>query len=248
MAVYFVANIKLTNTEEYDLYLAECSEVFKKYNGRYLAVDDNPIVLEGNYNYSKTVIIEFDNQIDFDSWYHSEEYQRILLFRLQGSECDSVLVHSKNETIKYIRTSQEDIRVRKIIELLDKELYEMYKEKQDEYRSLNILPDDTKAILVLNNGEEIGCGCIKEIENGQYEIKRVFITKEMRGKGISKNIMKELELWAKEIQAEELILETGIKQLVAINLYKSIGYEVTENYGEYINNQNSVCMRKKIER
>ncbi|MDB2138954.1 hypothetical protein [Clostridium butyricum] len=42
------------------------------------------------------------------------------------------------------------------------------------------------------------------------------------------------------------LLETGIKQYEAINLYKNIGYQIIENYQPYIGNTNSVCMKKEL--
>ena len=48
MSVYFVAQIKIENESEYNLYLNKCMEVFSKYNGKYLAVDSTPIILEGS--------------------------------------------------------------------------------------------------------------------------------------------------------------------------------------------------------
>jgi len=42
------------------------------------------------------------------------------------------------------------------------------------------------------------------------------------------------------------VLETGIKQFEAINLYKNALYEITANYEPYTGNTNSVCMRKVL--
>lgn len=57
MSHYFIANIKINNEDEYKKYLNEADEVFSKYNGKYLAVDNKPIILEGNWKYSRTVLI-----------------------------------------------------------------------------------------------------------------------------------------------------------------------------------------------
>lgn len=246
MAVYFVANIKLTDKGEYDKYLEECDVIFKKYKGKYLAVDEHPVVLEGNYSHSKTVIIEFENQVLFDEWYYSKEYQRILKYRLKGSECNTLLVRGKEELLGFSRTNTKDKRFLEIIDLLNNELLENYREEQKTYDHLNILPEDTLVILVEWCNKEIGSGCLKKNGENQYEVKRVYIKKEMRGKGISKKLMHELEIWAKEKNARELVLETGIKQTAAIDLYKSIGFKIIENYGEYAGNENSICMKKEI--
>jgi uncharacterized protein (DUF1330 family) len=92
MNYYFLANIRINNPKEYQLYLDKADAIFDKYNGEYLAVDESPAVLEGRWNYTKSVIIKFKNRHDFDEWYHSDEYQEILKFRLSASDCDSILI------------------------------------------------------------------------------------------------------------------------------------------------------------
>ena len=95
MSVYFVANIKVNDIEEYQKYLDGCDEVFIKYNGEYLAVDNDPIILEGEWKYSKTVIIQFPSEEEFKCWYESEEYQAILKHRLKAAICDTILVRGR---------------------------------------------------------------------------------------------------------------------------------------------------------
>lgn len=90
---YFIAHIEIHNKEEYQKYLDKADDVFKKYKGKYLAVDNLPKLLEGNFNYSRTVIIQFESKADFDDWYYSPDYQEILKHRLKGAVCDTILVH-----------------------------------------------------------------------------------------------------------------------------------------------------------
>ena len=92
MNYYFIANIRIKDKKEYRKYIDKSGEVFQKYNGEYLAVDNDPKILEGNWNYSRTVLIKFKNKSDFDAWYNSDDYQKILKHRLSASECDTILV------------------------------------------------------------------------------------------------------------------------------------------------------------
>ena len=92
MKYYFVANIKIDNPDEYQKYLNEADEIFSKYNGKYLALDDSPLVLEGKWDYSRVVIIEFQSKSEFNKWYKSEDYQRILQYRLRAADCDTILI------------------------------------------------------------------------------------------------------------------------------------------------------------
>ncbi len=90
--VYFVANIKIEDETEYNKYLDSVDEVFAKFNGKYLSVDNNPKILEGEWKYTKTVIIQFNNEEEFNNWYYSNEYQSILIHRLKGAVCDTILI------------------------------------------------------------------------------------------------------------------------------------------------------------
>jgi GNAT superfamily N-acetyltransferase len=74
----------------------------------------------------------------------------------------------------------------------------------------------------------------------------MFTLPEYRGKGVAKTILSELEKWAKEEKYSVSILETGFMQKDAIHLYEKMGYEVTENFGQYIGVENSICMKKRI--
>lgn len=47
MTVYAIAQLKVTDRAAYDRYQARFFDVFRKYNGRLLAADEHPRVLEG---------------------------------------------------------------------------------------------------------------------------------------------------------------------------------------------------------
>jgi len=140
---------------------------------------------------------------------------------------------------KVERTNTENSNFRALEKKLDEELCKIY----GELPSNNIVKD-LKTIIIYDAEEPIASGCLKFIDDNLIEVKRVFVSSEHRSKGISKIVMKELEKWASESNIDILILQTGIKQKVAINLYKTIGYVTIDNYGPYVNDVYSVCMRK----
>ncbi len=59
---------------------------------------------------------------------------------------------------------------------------------------------------------------------GSLEVKRVFVAPPVRGTGVSRLLMGELERIAADRGAERLILQTGDRQPDAIALYEKIGY------------------------
>ena len=92
MSVYFVTQICIDDFVEYEKYLERCDEVFGRYGGEYLAVDENPDLLEGDWPYTKTVLIRFPDEMEFRRWYDSSEYQNILKHRLRAAKCNTVLI------------------------------------------------------------------------------------------------------------------------------------------------------------
>ena len=96
MSYYFMANIRISDPQEYQKYLDSSGEIFAKYKGTYLAVDNDTEVLEGDWTYSRAVLISFPSREDFLAWYNSAEYQEILKYRLSASECDTILIQGKS--------------------------------------------------------------------------------------------------------------------------------------------------------
>lgn len=89
---YFAAQISIHDDVEYQKYLDEFDDIFSRYNGEFLAIDESPVVLEGSWNYTKSVIIKFRSKEDFNDWYYSDDYQRILKHRLKSAKCDTILL------------------------------------------------------------------------------------------------------------------------------------------------------------
>jgi len=92
MSHYFIANIRMKDEKVYARYMEKINDVFNRYKGEFLAGDDQPVILEGKWNYTRTVLLRFPSKADFDDWYYSPEYQEILKYRLAGAECDTILI------------------------------------------------------------------------------------------------------------------------------------------------------------
>ncbi|MGB8490379.1 MAG: DUF1330 domain-containing protein [Bacteroidales bacterium] len=92
MAYYFAAQIKVNDPAGYDKYLDHFDEIFSKYKGEYIAIDESPVILEGTWDYTKSVIIKFNSKKEFEDWYYSDEYQTILKYRLNSAKCDTILL------------------------------------------------------------------------------------------------------------------------------------------------------------
>ena len=92
MNYYFVAQIRINDPVEYEKYLDKFDDIFSRYKGEYLAIDESPTVLEGKWDYTKSVLVKFGSKKDFEDWYYSDDYQKILKYRLSSSDCDTILI------------------------------------------------------------------------------------------------------------------------------------------------------------
>jgi GNAT superfamily N-acetyltransferase len=145
---------------------------------------------------------------------------------------------------RILRCNSDNKDFRELIKLLDLDLDQRYGSLQKEYNAYNKIEFIETVVIVYNEATPIGCGCFKKLDDQSVEMKRVFVQSDYRGKGFASAILEELEIWAKEKCFLYSILETGVKQHEAINLYQKKGYIITENFGQYIGNQNSICMKK----
>jgi putative acetyltransferase len=112
------------------------------------------------------------------------------------------------------------------------------------YSQYNKIDNINHVVVYYDNDKAIGCGAFKEYQWGKAEIKRMYVLPEYRGKGIAGLILEELELWAKSLEYDECILETGLNLNSAIALYIRSGYRPTANYGQYKDLENSLCFSK----
>lgn len=148
--------------------------------------------------------------------------------------------------IQIIRTGSDNKDFRKLIVQLDSELLETYQDAQAEFDRHNIIELIKTVIIAYVKNIPVGCGCFKIYDDDTVEIKRMFVTVDYRGQGISRIILMELETWALELGYNTAILETGNKQTTAIGLYQKSGYLQTENYGPYKKIPISICYKKAL--
>lgn len=119
-------------------------------------------------------------------------------------------------------------------------------ESQKNYDQYNTLEDIHDVVLIMEDGQAVGCGSFKRYKEKTAEVKRVFVKSSYRCNGLGKKIITFVEERAKVKGYEKLILETGVKLKDAQRLYKKFGFYIRENFGEYKDMPQSVCMEKYI--
>ena len=105
----------------------------------------------------------------------------------------------------------------------------------------------TAMVVARVEGEPVGCGALRRIDETTVEVKRMYVVPAMRRRGISRRVLSELERLAGEFGYERIILETGTFQPEALALYHAARYRRTAAYGRYVGNPDAHCFEKSME-
>ncbi|MGD9814445.1 MAG: DUF1330 domain-containing protein [Hyphomonadaceae bacterium] len=93
MAVYALAQLRIHDRERYGRYMARFMDVFSKFNGRVLAADDEPVVVEGDWGgRNKAVLLQFPDAASFHAFADSPEYAEIAKDRKAGADALILLI------------------------------------------------------------------------------------------------------------------------------------------------------------
>lgn len=83
------------------------------------------------------------------------------------------------------------------------------------------------------DGEPIGCGGLRQHDDGVVEVKRMFVRSAHRRRGHARALLRALEDRARASGYRRVIMETGLAQPEAIALYTSEGYSPIDGFGHY---------------
>lgn len=148
--------------------------------------------------------------------------------------------------MKLIRLISPDEKIIELVAMLDSELEVNNGSEHDFYDQFNKLNAIKNFVLVEMDNAPAGCGAFKKFDDESVEIKRMYVHPSFRNKGIASAVLKEIETWAAESGFKKCILETGLKQLAAIALYRKHGYYKIPNFEPYTNAASSICFGKTV--
>ena len=92
----------------------------------------------------------------------------------------------------------------------------------------------------------LGCGGLRQRDDTEAEIKRMFVDPAHRGTGVSTAVLQRLEQYGRERGWARLVLETGTEQPDAIRFYTREGYEPIPLFGYYVGSELSLCFAKPL--
>jgi GNAT superfamily N-acetyltransferase len=135
------------------------------------------------------------------------------------------------------------------------EMRELYQD-DDEPVPLRDTASITAMVVLHADGVPVACGALRRLEAGSWgdgepgpgtgELKRMFVRREWRGRGLSRVVLRELERHARDQGLHRVVLETGNLQSAAIALYERSGYARIPAYGGYVHSLLSLCYAKDL--
>lgn len=148
--------------------------------------------------------------------------------------------------LKIIRTNSKNKDFINLVKQLDAYLKITDQDEHEFYNQFNNIDVLKEVVVIYDDEVAVGCGAIKKFDDSSMEIKRMYLSSEQRGKGFAQKILAELETWAKELGYQKCVLETGKRQIEAVQFYKKCNYKIISNYGQYIEMENSICFEKQL--
>ena len=93
----------------------------------------------------------------------------------------------------------------------------------------------------------VGCAAIVlDREDGRAELKRMFVDPTLRGRGVARALLELVEEQAQSLGIRRILLETGVKSVEALALYRRYGYRERGPFGSYGPDPLSVFIEKRL--
>ncbi len=106
------------------------------------------------------------------------------------------------------------------------------------------VPRSLFAVARNRQGDAIGCGAFRPMDEKTVEIKRMYMREKL--KGIGSKLLSYLEQQASIMGYDVLRLETRLVNQKAVTFYERNGYRRIPNYGRYQGRAEAVCFEKHL--
>jgi putative acetyltransferase len=109
-----------------------------------------------------------------------------------------------------------------------------------------VVKQEARFLLAVQSGVPVACCAVQPLEDGECELKRMYVVPAMRGHGIARRLMDAVDELAGRLGASRVKLETGPRQPEAIRVYERAGYRPIPNYPPYHLWDLSLCYAKEL--
>ena len=92
MSGYLIAQLNMTDKESFKLYAETVPETVKNFGGKYLVRAGEFKSMQGKWDFTRNVIIEFPTYEKALEWYNSDLYKPLKELRQKGSEGNIIII------------------------------------------------------------------------------------------------------------------------------------------------------------
>jgi uncharacterized protein (DUF1330 family) len=95
MAAYLIADITITDPEDYQEYTRQVGATIERFGGRYIVkgATSQPEAIEGDWKPTRITVLEFPSMEQAMAWYDYPEYVAIRGIRQRASDSHLIFVH-----------------------------------------------------------------------------------------------------------------------------------------------------------
>ena len=154
-------------------------------------------------------------------------------YRPSGIFLEWIIVVSSTDqiTIELVPAATDDVCA--LVGELEQILSAEYSPEQRHGLSLDaIFKPHIRFFVAHLNGVAVGCGGVAFF-SGFAEVKRMYVRDAVRRRGVGRALLVQLENEARAAGYNCLRLETGDKQIAALEAYKKTGFTVCDVFGDY---------------
>ena len=92
MKAYGIWQEEITDQSMFDAYRKEVMPTLAAFGGKFLVRGGKMTRVEGDWPFSRVVVIEFPSREAAEGWYNSSAYQKLLPLRLKASRGNFIIV------------------------------------------------------------------------------------------------------------------------------------------------------------
>ena len=138
-----------------------------------------------------------------------------------------------------------------LIQALDAELLALYPEEGtvDYFRldAAEVEPGRGAFFVAYAGQKPVACGAIRMLDGETAELKRMYVDRTARRRGLGRRLLAALEAEARGLGARRIVLETGRRQPEAVGPYAGAGFGEIPAFGEYEDSSSSLFMGKTLD-
>ena len=91
-AGYVIAQLKITNPENYKEYVEKVTPLVKKFGGEFLVRAGEFQIFDGETKFPRIIVLKFASYEKALEWYNSDELKPVKQMRLDNSTSNSIII------------------------------------------------------------------------------------------------------------------------------------------------------------